>query len=327
MYNVGLRICSFHIKPHGSQDHKRIPLNNEIKYELNKGFPLVVKDFFVILSDFVKRYSSYDDDEKQMRMFAIVKEDTKPFDTDRFRALYITIKSGAYGYESELTDKDSGKVNYVRTTNDADIKQFSCLFFIPRDSDQDTIKKGIIVFQEIGAYGVKTVTLGRLAKYLASRYALSFETRSVSPSTFVKEVLKNGEVQKITFVKNTISRDEADNLLVKAGREEVSFFSPIFRQSAIDNLFRPRITNDTGIIEIDDEVFNDEMLGDNRDIKFSVKYGNRHNTISMMDYSQFSKVEDVPEELLLPSGQPDRGLLSNYMIQIAHNYRENMILV
>lgn len=189
MYNVGLRICSFHIKVHGSQSHNRIPLNSEIKYELNKGFPLVVKDFFVILNDFVKRYTVFDDDEEQMRMFAVVKEDTKQIDADHFRALYVTIKSGAYGYESELTDRNSGKVNYVRTTSDADIKQFSCLFYIPMDTNQDTIKKGIIVFQEIGAYGVKTVTLRRLTKYLASRYSLSFETRSISPATFIKEVL------------------------------------------------------------------------------------------------------------------------------------------
>lgn len=106
----------------------------------------------------------------------------------------------------------------------------------------------------------------------------------------------------------------------------MSFISPIFRQSAIDSLFKPRFFEDTGVVEIDDEVFNNDMLGDNSDIKFSVKYGKRQNTISMIDYSQFSKVEDVPEDLLLPSGQPDRALLSSYMALVAHNYSENMIL-
>lgn len=325
MYNVGLRICSFFIKPKNTHGQNRIPLNQEITYELNKGTPLKVKDFFEILQDFVKRYTYFDDDEKQMRMFAFVQEDTKFIVNKHFRAFYATVKSGAYGYESELIDKDSGEVNYLRTPNDADVKQFSCMFFVPSDPEDETVKKGILIFQEIGAYGVKTITIERLARYISSRYEIIFETRSISPATFVKEVLKNGEIQRVTYVKNSISKDDSDSLVINAGREEVTYFSPLIRQSVVDKLFKPRLLQEPGMVEIDDEVFDREMLGENKDIKFVVNYGKRQNTISMIDYSRFSKVEDVPKELLLNSGQPDRVLLRDYMINIARKYRADMI--
>ncbi len=261
MYSVGLRICSFFIKPRYSRGDNRIPLNKEIAYHLNKGTTNTVQDIFAILYDFISRYTLFEDDERQMKMFSFVQSETKFEETDNYRTISAVIKSGPYGYESELTDKNSGEVKYHRTAEDADIKRFSCLFFVPKDEEGVVVRKGIIVFQEIGAYGVKTITVDKIIGYLASRYELGFETRSISPVSFVKKVLKQGEVQRITFIKNSISNDDSDNLIVAAGREEISYITPELRQTVVDRLFKPRLLGRVGVIEIEDEVLNEECSG------------------------------------------------------------------
>lgn len=325
MYSVGLRVCSFFIKPRHSSNDNRIALNQEIKYKIGTFAEAKAENFFSILNEFVKRYSSFDDDEQQKRMFSLVQSETKLQKTSHYTTLYVVVKSGAYGYEGELTDKNSGKINYKRTINDADIKTFSCLIFIPKDSRDSMVKKGIIVFQEFGIYGVKTVTIEKLAGFLSLSYEISLETRSISPASFVKAVLKTGEIQKITFIKNTISSDDSDNLVMNAGREEHSYIAPIVRQSAIDKLFKPRILNTEGAIEFEDDVFDEEKLGDYSDIKFNVNYANRQSTISMIDMSRFSIVEPVPDEFLLHSGLPDKERLRAFMIDTARKYRDLMI--
>ena len=325
MYSIGLRICSFFIKPRYSKGDNRIPLNKEITYNINKGTTGKVADIFAILSDFVSRYTFFGDDELHMKMFSFIQNETKISETEHYRTLSTVIKSGPYGYESELTDKNSGEVKYHRTAQDADIKRFSCLFFVPKDQDELVVRKGIIVFQEIGAYGVKTITTDKIITYFSSRYELKFETRSISPVTFVKQVLKQGEVQKITFIKNSISNDDSDNLVKNAGREEVSYILPEIRQPVVDRFFKPRLLAGDGVIEIEEEVLNVESLGAYSDIKFNVNYGNRQNTISLIDMSQFSIVEEVPGDLILHSGQPKREELRIYMINIARKYRDYML--
>lgn len=326
MLRVGLRISSFTIKRRYAKQGNFIPLNNEIECKTNDDKVFTVKDFFELINKFVDYYATYDDNEKQMRMFTISQESRDYKKSKGFRTLSFIIRSGTYGIESDIINRRNGKLQYKRDEEDADIKQFSCLFFVPTDVDDRQVKKGIVIFQEIGPYGIKTCTIDKISQYFADEFDITFDTRSISPSEYVKEVLKNGKVQRITYVKNCVSKDDSDNLLINAGKEEVSYVFPILNQDAIRNLFRPvQRDSDNAILEIPDEVVDEQIFEQYQDVRFSVKYAKRQKTISLLDVNQFCIVENVPEDYLFPNGQPRRDLLKRFMIDIARKYRDKMI--
>lgn len=59
------------------------------------------------------------------------------------------------------------------------------LYLCLKDVSEYKIKKGLIIFQSIGQYGVKTLTSNYLRKFF-SDIGITLEIRSVSPKAFFR---------------------------------------------------------------------------------------------------------------------------------------------
>ena len=181
MINHGLLICSFYLKKKYSRSEDEIlELNQEYEYD-----GITYKNVFSMIKGFVKNYSELADDEKMMKMFSVDESSVKRKKKDGYAIETGTIHSGSYGTESEITNKQTKEVVYKRGKDDADIKQFNYLIFVPEDSEEDKVVKGIMLFETIGAYGVKTITTRNMKGFFSEKYGLTMETRSISVRVFI----------------------------------------------------------------------------------------------------------------------------------------------
>lgn len=314
MINSGLMICSFYLKTRFLREREELyPLNQNCRVENNDRS---YNDIFDMVAGFCQKHSDFLDDEKNMKMFSINDNSVKIYEDELNRAISFTISSGAYGLESNITDRQSKKIKYRRTINDADIKDFNCLFYVPKDTDDKTITKGILIFQTIATYGVKTITIKQLRAFFAE-IGLTFETRSVSVRIFLEKLIGNGELHKMTLIKNRVSPDSADNIFITTGREERSFIKPKLKIPWVDKLLNfVEHKSDTDIFEINNETY--------EDIKVTFKLGNSYRTVGLIDIDKFSVVEDIPQQIF-NNGRYNLEVLIGYMIETANTYKQRMI--
>lgn len=315
MISRGLLICSFYLKKKYSRSENDVlGLNGEYEYD-----DIKYANFFDLLNGFINNFSEFANDEKSMKMFAIDKNSVIKQQKEGYTIASGIINSGAYGMEGDLTNKKTKEVVYKRSKDDADIKMFNYMIYVPKDFEEKHVVKGIMLFETIGTYGVKTITTQNLKKFFSEKYGLTLETRSISVRVFLEKLLKKDKLNKITLVKNSVSRDRADNMFYNVGREEKTFIRPKLKDNLINYLLEKIDgVNSNEVFEIDDDTYND--------VKITFSHSNRTKTVRLMDIDHFSMIEDIPERVY-PNNPSDRSRLLDYMEITACQYAEQMIFI
>ena len=315
MTNSAMLVCSFYLKKKFSREDSKIyKLNQEIVTNVDES-PETFPDFFSLLSSFCKQNESFSDDEKYRKMFSIKSGSVSSYDKGTYRAMSFIIQSGSYGVEADMTNRHTMEVSYHRSEDEADIKLFRCVAYIPKDTGNVQVNKGIFVFQSIATYGVKTITVETMKRYF-SELGFTLETRSVSVQAFLQKLIEQGALNKITFFRNHISPNAVDNIMISTGREEQSFVKPQLRKEWLDKILKIFGKADQdNIIEIpDDENFDD--------LSIQFKLGKNIRTVRLKNLDRLSIVEDIPDGIL--SKQNDTKLIE-YMIETANAYKQNIV--
>lgn len=313
MVNSGMLICSFLIK-------KRLAASED-SYALNK--EIIVGDSrydnaMTLFHDFCLSKTAYVDDEKALKLFSVDSKSIVTHEDTISCALSFTVKSGAYGIESVLTDRNTGREKYRATTDDANIKQFKCLVYIPKDQPGAEVLKGIFIFQTIATYGIKTLSCTQLKEFFSSK-GMTLETRNVSVHAFLEKLFETGAAHKIALIKNRVSPDASDNMLITSGKEERSFYKPQLKPDFKTKLFSVLEGDSPNVVlEFDDEQYDD--------IKITFRTGGKqYRTVSFSDIGKFSVVEDIPQEIY-NNGHYQENQLVGYFIRTAKEYAQNMVL-
>ena len=311
MINSGMLVCSFTIKKRFSRTGNLYHLNECVQIQ-NHNYD----DAVDVLFAFCQENEKYTDDSASMKMFSIDQDSIRTIDQAAYKALVFTINSGNYGIESEITDRYTGNVNYVVTEDDANIKKFRCLVYIPKDVAGHKVEKGILIFQTIASFGVKTLTCKQLKAFFR-RDDMTFETRSVSARSFFEQLIQKGLAHKITLIKNRVSPDSSDNMLITSGREERSYYKPQLKENFVSRLLDfVEDRQDDDLFEINDDAF--------EDVKVTFKIGNSYRTVSVSDLDRFSVVEEFPPYVFEDGGFNDQKVV-NHMIDTARAYSQKMV--
>lgn len=155
----GMLVCSFNLKQRFSRGEENVyPLNQQYELKLENE-TLRIEDAAKFFQIFCQENSKFTDDTIKMKLFSVKENSFCKIVRDTYTAVSFVIKSGGYGVEGEITDRTSQVVTYHRKENESDVKEFLCVVYIPHDIGNLQIKKGILVFQSIGAYGVKTISI------------------------------------------------------------------------------------------------------------------------------------------------------------------------
>lgn len=314
MVTSGLLISSFTLKKRFKRSEEKIGLNPYKFKNFKSDF-----DILTHLKNFMIAHQEIRDDVKKKKLFGIDIETIKELDGINYRAITCIIKCGSYGIEAEITNKDTKNVVYTRRENEADTKKFRCLFYIPKNVENNVTVKGIVVFQMIGNFGVKSITTEYLKNYF-SQIEITYESNMISISNYFQRIIRDDKLSKITFVKNNISPDDSDNIFVNKGKEERSYIMPQLKNNIFDTilgLIETRSNGISSIIEIEDKEYDD--------IKMAFKVGDSTKTISLQNISQFSIVEDVPDEIYrIAIINPE--IFIGYIIETIEPYCDNMII-
>lgn len=315
MITHGLLICSFYLKKKYSRSENEIlELNREYEYDGNK-----YSDVFSLFDQFTDNYKELADDEKMMKMFSIDSDSIRQESKDGYTIQSGIIHSGAYGTESDITNKMTKEIVYRRGKDDADIKQFDYMVFVPSDEEDKNITKGILLFETIGTFGVKTITTRNMKGFFSEKFGLTMETRSISVRIFMEKLLKDDKLNRVTLIKNSVSKDPSDNMFTNVGREEKTYIKPKLKDSWIKLLLEHLDgVNSEDIFEVNDEVY--------EDIKLTFSHAGRTKTVRLNDIDRFSMIEDVPN-YIYNGNNIDRDKLRKYMEKTAKEYASKMIFV
>lgn len=317
MINNGMLICSFYLKKRFQRgDEELLPLNLEYEFVDEDDNHYHFENALDIVKHFCDASIEGTDDEKAMKLFSVQENSDQIHSKPAYSALSFIINSGSYGIESEITDRKTRKVSYRCSENDAPVKKFRCVAFIPKDTKRMQVTKGILVFQALGTFGVKSITVKNLKAFCA-KFGLTLETRSVSVRMFIEKLIEKGSLYKVTLIRNRVSPDGSDNMLVSTGREERSYIRPQFKANWIEKFLNAVDgVKETELLEVDDTIY--------EDITVTFKLGKNYRTVRLTEIDRFSVVEDIPE-YIVKRGKTDGNCLVQYMLETATAYAKKML--
>lgn len=316
MYNLSVTACSFKFR---KKNKKKIDviqyLNNNFVYRQNsheeKSFPNA-KEIFI---NFFQSFSDYEDDSEDKKLFSCSFDKKDIGETELYYYVLATVHSGSYGVPSKIIDSVTKK-ELMRTTNkQAPVKDFFVLVIIPKDNDEVHVTKGLLLFQNIGSYGVKTITTKFLSDYFSENFDLTTICGNISPKIFVDKLFKNGIIRELILIKNFVSDDEADK---KGYGKETRRLSKLKMSDSIITKLKNFASGSCYTYEFENIKYDQTKL--------YVDIGGRFRTIDLHNIEKLSVIEAVPDEYLLADGTVKKQGLLEYFKTLAEEYIDTMSL-
>jgi len=317
MVNLSLTACSFLLKQRNSRG-KYLYFNEKVITEKLDEYSL--SEAFI---NFFREYSEAINDKEKKRTFHCEFEESYCGETEDYFYLYCIVKSGTYGSSSEIINNKDRKVVHKKTADQTDEKPFYLYIVIPKDSKDDTVKvqKGMLFFQNVGQYGVKTVTTDYIKDYFSENYNITFECRTIASKLFVERMLKPENVSQIIMTKNHKSSDSCDNFPNGYGSETKTIGQLNFKESVWSSV-KSKMNNfakgSFNLFEFNGEFYNQ--------LKVRVKIGNNERTINMGHLENLSLIEAIPDDIKGPEGNPYKEKLLGHFEEVANDYLSEMVL-
>ena len=317
---LGLRAYSFFIKKKNSSGHDKT-------YELNTPFSLVVQsgdeektlsynNAIELFEEFVSNNDQIDDKEETKQLFSCTQLDAGVSETEKFKYFFFAINAGYYGYASDLVDRISLKAVYKKTKDQADVKRFYAMVVVPKDHPKSKTTRGLLFFQEIGVYGVKTITSRAIQSYFSNRLGLTFKTQNLAPDFYLKKIFDDGVLRKIKLGRNSVSRDPTDRLYGAGFGHEERVLTPLRVTKEIKDKLKY-------VSEAKYNCYTFEGI-DYPDVRMEISIGKRVRTINLHGIEELSVEEALPDKLLLADGTIDSEALKLHLIEVANEYIDHL---
>ena len=314
MNNLSLTACSIWLRTKNLSKKNSIEIINLNQSIINKkNKENKYEDFFDIIKKFCSKYSNFVSDDVDQKMFKINTKEIEIKEENNFKYTFIDVKSGGYGIDAEIINRETNEISYTRTKNHAEIMNFKVFFAVPKGND---VCKGIILFQNIGQYGIKTITTDCLSKFISEEMDLVTTTGNICPEIFVKKILEYDGLKKIVYTRNNISNDKADIEDIGYGREEriIMGFSNI-------NKWKERLS---GYLNGKNRIY--EFENTNYDgVKFVTSIYGRQRTIDINNIKNVSVIEGIPDEIMNSFGDINEEELKKHFIKVTDEYLEHMV--
>lgn len=321
MNDLSITACSFHTRKKNKKGIEGICSLNKPSIYKDKESEEEIEflDFMEIFMDFWEKYGEYNNYIEEQKLFAFDKEVRIGGEERDYKYFMGKINSGAYGVESEITDIETNEVVHKKKGKEADIKHFYFFIAIPKENEKYEVEKGIIIFQNIGVYGVKTITMNYLRNYLGEYFHTSIYSGNICPEIFVERLLKDNTINKLIVVKNNISEDASDNIGIGYGKQEVSYSKLIMKDSMKEKLINfIKSKSKNRIFELEDSKYDQ--------VKVNVSDASgRIRTINLNNVNNLSIIESIPREIRMANGYPDQEKLLEHFKKVTNEYMEKMI--
>ncbi len=314
---LGVRAYAFSLKKfHTRGDEQTISLNLPIHVDFPDDTSKDYDTALDIFEEFIEYSGIARDKEERQQIFRTSAHNIKKGDTDRFSYLFFKVHAGYYGYTSKVINRETMAVVHTRTTDEADVKQFYVMVAVPKDCDGLPSNRGLLFFQEIGIYGVKTVTTDAMQAFLSQHLKITLKTQNLAPDFYLNKLFDNGEIKKIRLARNIFEADKSDRLYgASIGREERSI-TPLEITKALKKELR-HIAEDQYSFFTFEDINYDE-------VKMEVTISGRKRVIDLHGLDTLSIEEALPDDLLLPDGTVSLTGFIEHMLPIAEEYLDHL---
>lgn len=322
MFNLSLTACSFHLRKTNSKGNTKI-------FNLNTPFVICTKEgetyHFDSLAElfalFFQKYETLFKDDMKQQSFRCEYNAENYAETDDFRMYYAKIYSGIYGSSSDIIDGNTQKIRYKKKSSDIDTRPFYLMIIIPKDSAQVVVQKGMFIFQNVGQFGVKTITTTLMQEFFSNEFGITLRCNTVAPDLFIRKVIRQDNIKKLVMVKNIKSSDVSDNVSKGYGSEVREISNLHFSE----NLWARLMDKIRYVAGGRYHLFEFEQI-EYDNLKVVVDIGGRTRKINLHNLENLSIIEGIPDEIKMPDGYPNLLMLIEYFKKVASEYLEEMVL-
>lgn len=287
------------------------------------------KSFIDLIEEYHKNGKEvFDDDPINETVFKFERVEKKCVEDENGRNKYSyilgTVKTGEYGTESEIVDKETGKTSYNKKENEAEVIPFSFMIAIP--SGEYTM--GLAIFQSEGRNGMKSVFEKRMRKFIRRQDEnIKFGFGELAPKYYVEKIIRDGFLKQIKMTRFIKDDDITRALGVNNGVElkedriihnPISFFRKEKNIEKLMDCLKGKAKYDE-LVRIPD--FDYDIL------KFVIKTGEREKTINMNNIDAVVITIDITKEIGITSGHPALDKVKPLMISTAEDYLKQMKLL
>lgn len=233
----------------------------------------------------------------------------------------VKIYSGIYGNSSDIIDGNTQKVKYNKKSSDIDIRPFYLMIIFPKDNEKVTVQKGLFIFQNVGQFGVKTITTTLMRKFFSNKFGVTLKCNTIAPDLFVRKVIHKDNIKKLLMIKNVKSNDIADNISIGYGSEIRQISNLCFNKkmwSKIMGKIRFVAGGKYNLFEFEQQEYDN--------LKVIVDIGGRNRTINLHNLENLSIIEGIPDDIKMSDGHPNLSMLIEYFQKVATEYLKEMVL-
>lgn len=322
MFNLSLTACSFHLRKTNSRGNTKIfNLNMPLTLQKEDGTECYFQDLSEIFVQFFKTHESLVKDDNKQQSFRCEYNEDNILENDDFRMFYTRIYSGVYGSSSDIIDGNTQKVKYKKKSSDIDTRPFYLMVVFPKDSERVVVQKGLFIFQNVGQFGVKTITTTLMQEFFSKGFHITLKCNTISPDLFVRKIIRQDNIKKLVMVKNIKSSDTSDNVRKGYGSEIREIGNLYFTEkmwSRMMDKIRYVAGGRYNLFEFE------QIEYDN--LKVVVDIGGRTRKINLHDLENLSIIEAIPDEIKMADGHPNLKMLIEHFTKVATEYLEEMVL-
>lgn len=319
--NLSFTACSFFLKKFNERK-----ISNNI-YDLNKNIiihkdeDIVFENALSLFDEFFQKNNGFNDDKNNSRAFTCDYIGDK-VENDNYVLYSARIGSGYYGDSSDIININTKNLVHKKTKEEVELKYFYVLIVIPKDNPDLVVNKGILIFQNIGRFGIKTMLCEEMDKYFKLNYNVVLRCYNIAPSLFIDSLLAGNMLKGLTLIRHNKSADSSDNYYYGCRTEERRFFNIDFKEKGLHQLvkkFKRFIDNP-----------HEKFIGDDNEkydeVKIEIKTGEKNRKISLSNLDNVSIIESLPPGIKNDSGNADLTKLVNYLKDRIDIYLDNMCL-
>ena len=319
MLNLSITACSFFLQKSNSKAGRNIiDLNRPITIQTENGEEK--KTVLELFHLFFTQYQEMQKDEEKQKSFHCDIESIKEFETDDYCAKYVRVLSGLYGSSSEILDGESQEIIFKKEASDIETRPFFVFVIIPKDNERVTVQKGMLIFQNVGPYGIKTITTDYMKSFFSS-YNITIKCRTIAPDLFIRKIVRSETIKKIHIIRNNKSADSADELYTGYGTEVRELRNIHFGTPAGERIME-KIRWFAGaknrLFEFESHEYST--------VKLTVDIGGRDRVINLHNIENLSVIEGVPDDIRQADGHPNENKLVDYLHKVIAEYLSEMVL-
>lgn len=322
MLNLSLTACSFHFRRTNSKGNTKIfNLNDKVTILDKEENEITFSDLSELFVLFFEKYRTLIKDDEKQQSFRCEYGYEEKIETDDFKMFYVKIFSGIYGSASDIIDGKTEKIKYQKKSSDIDMRPFYLMIVFPKDNKNVVVQKGVFIFQNVGQFGVKTITTKLMQKFFSSEFNITLKCNTLAPQLFVRKVIRQENIKKFVMIKNIKSNDISDNIGIGYGSEVREIGNLNFSESVWNKMLekvRFVAGGKYNLFEFENKQYDN--------LKVVVDIGGRTRKINLHNLENLSIIEGIPDEIRMEDGHPNLPLLIEYFKKVVTEYLHEMVL-